>query len=121
MEVCGLKHQPTLPIDGRSFATLLKDGASLSTPPRFWQWNRHEPNYTHNAAMRDGPWKLVKPFVTKDKIKGDSDAPLQLYNLDNDPAEAVDLATQQPDRLKTMREALDAWSREVEKDRNRTP
>lgn len=121
MEVCGLKHQPPLPIDGRSFATLLKDGATLSTPPRFWQWNRHEPNYTHNAAMRDGPWKLVKPFVTKDKIEGDSDAPLQLYNLDNDPAEAVDLATQQPVRLRTMREALDAWSRDVEKDRNRTP
>ncbi|MEZ5384964.1 MAG: arylsulfatase [Prosthecobacter sp.] len=121
MEVCGLKYQPTLPIDGRSFATLLKDGAPLSTPPRFWQWNRHEPNYTHNAAMRDGPWKLVKPFVTKDKIEGDSDAPLQLYNLDNDPTEAVDLATQQPDRLKTMREALDAWTRDVETDRNRTP
>ena len=68
--------------------------------------------------MLDGPWKLVKPFVTKNMIKGDSDAPHQLYNLDNDPAEAADLATQHPDRLKTMREALDAWSREVENDRN---
>ena len=121
MDVCGLKHQPALPLDGRSFAALLKDGGSISTPPRFWQWNRHEPNYTHNAAMLDGPWKLVKPFVTKNMIKGDSDAPHQLYNLDNDPAEAADLATQYPDRLKTMREALDAWSREVENDRNRTP
>ena len=121
MDVCGLKHQPALPLDGRSFAALLKDGGSISTPPRFWQWNRHEPNYTHNAAMRDGPWKLVKPFVIKNKIKGDSDAPHQLYNLDNDPAEAVNLATQHPDRLKTMREALDAWSREVEKDRSRAP
>ena len=121
MDVCGLKHQPALPLDGRSFASLLKDGGRISTPPRFWQWNRHEPNYTHNAAMRDGPWKLVKPFVTKNMIKGDSDAPHQLYNLDNDPAEAADLATQYPDRLKTMREALDAWSREIENDRNRTP
>lgn len=121
MDVFGLKHQPALPLDGHSFAALLKDGGSISTPPRFWQWNRHEPNYTHNAAMLDGPWKLVKPFVTKNMIKGDSDAPHQLYNLDNDPAEAADLATQHPDRLKTMREALDAWSREVENDRNRTP
>ncbi|HBJ86887.1 MAG TPA: arylsulfatase [Verrucomicrobiales bacterium] len=119
VELCGLKHTPKPPLDGRSFAGLLKTGADFATPVRFWQWNRQEPNHTHNAAMRDGPWKLVKPFVTKNKIAGDSDLPHALYHLDNDPAEAADLATQQPERLKTMREALDTWSREVERDRTR--
>ncbi|MCP5559167.1 MAG: arylsulfatase [Verrucomicrobiaceae bacterium] len=121
MEVCGLKHTPSLPLDGRSCAALLKTGGTFDSPPRFWQWNRHEPNYSHNAAMRDGPWKLVKPFVTKDKIKGDSDAPLQLFDVETDPSETNDLAKTQPERVQVMREALDAWSREVERDRNRTP
>ncbi len=119
VEVCGLKHTPALPLDGRSFVALLKKDGSFASPQRFWQWNRHEPNYTHNAAMRDGPWKLVKPFVTKDKIKGDSDAPLQLFNLDSDPTESTDRAAKEPERLKNMRESLNHWSREVERDRTR--
>ncbi len=121
VEVCRLKYTPALPLDGRSFAALLKEGGTFVAPQRFWQWNRHEPNYTHNAALRDGPWKLVKPFVTKDKIKGDSDAPLQLFDVEDDPSETNDLANTQPERVQAMREALDAWSREVERDRNRMP
>ena len=27
----------------------------------FWQWSRGVPTLTHNAAMRDGFWKLVIP------------------------------------------------------------
>ena len=119
VEVCGLKHTPALPLDGRSFASLLKEGGSFASSQRFWQWNRHEPNHTHNAAMRDGPWKLVKPFVTKNKISGNSDAPYELFNLDNDPAEATNLAAQEPKRLEAMRESLHQWSRMVERDRAR--
>ncbi len=119
VELCGLKDEPRLPLDGRSFAALLRGGALPPAPPRFWQWNRHEPNHTHNAAMRDGPWKLVKPFVTKNSIDGDSAAPYELFNLDNDPTEASNLVTQEPKRLETMRESLHQWSREVERDRSR--
>jgi arylsulfatase A-like enzyme len=119
VEICRLKHTPQLPLDGRSFAPRLRGDDQLAAAPRFWQWNRHEPNPTHNAAMRDGPWKLVKPFVTKNKITGDSDAPYALYHLDNDPAEAADLATKHPDRVQTMRAALESWSRAVDIDRAR--
>jgi len=119
LEVCGLQFKPRLPLDGRSFAGLLSDAPAFTTSTRFWQWNRHEPNHTHNAAMRDGPWKLVKPFVTKNKIAGDSEAPHQLYRLDTDPTESTDLADLYPKRLATMRQALDRWSREVERDRHR--
>jgi arylsulfatase A-like enzyme len=121
VELCGLRHEPQLPLDGRSFAPLVTGQGTPAAAPHFWQWNRHEPNYTHNAALRDGPWKLVKPYVTRNKIAGDSDAPHALYHLDDDPQEATDLAAKHPDRLKAMRDALDAWSREVEQDRQRTP
>jgi arylsulfatase A len=119
VEVCGLQHQPKLPLDGRSFASLLTGKGTPLTGTRFWQWNRAEPNYTHNAAMRDGPWKLVKPFVTKNKITGDSHAPHVLYHLDDDPRETTDLAGNHPSRLEAMRDSLDEWLREVERDRIR--
>lgn len=119
VELCGLHHAPTLPLDGRSFAGLLRGGEAAPPEPRFWQWNRHEPNHTHNAAMRDGPWKLVKPFVTKNKIDGDSNAPHALYRLDADPSESTDLAARHPERVQQMRASLEAWSRDVEKDRQR--
>jgi arylsulfatase A len=71
--------------------------------------------------MRDGPWKLVKPYVTKNKIAGNSDAPHELYHLEDDPHEATDLAAKHHERLRTMRDALDAWCHEVENDRRRQP
>jgi arylsulfatase A-like enzyme len=121
VEVCGLQHQPRLPLDGLSFAALLTGKGMPLVGTRFWQWNRSEPNYTHNAAMRDGPWKLVKPFVTQNKIAGDSHAPYALYHLDDDPREATDLAAKHPERLKSMRDALEAWCRDVERERTRQP
>ncbi len=119
VELCGLNHAPKLPLDGRSFASLLTEGTAPEPRPLFWQWNRHEPNHTHNAALRDGPWKLVKPYVTKNKIEGDSDLPHALYHLDDDPAETTDLAARHPDRVQTMRATLEAWSHDVELDRIR--
>ncbi len=119
VEVCGLRFEPKLPIDGRSFAPLLMEVNAPAPHPLFWQWNRHEPNYTHNAALRDGPWKLIRPYVTKNQIKDDSDLPHALYNLDDDPAETNDLTAQQPGRVQAMSAALDAWCREVEQERLR--
>ncbi len=121
VDYCGILHEPKKPLDGCSFAPLLAGFAARESPPRFWQWNRQAPNYTHNAALRDGPWKLVRPFLTKDNIAGDSSAPDELYHLDNDPGEANDLAARHPDRANAMRERLDAWSRDVERERTRTP
>ena len=60
IDACGLKAPDNLSIDGASFRAVLHGGKSAPPTPRFWQWNRHLPRYSHNAAMRDGPWKLVK-------------------------------------------------------------
>lgn len=119
VDLCGLRHEPRLPLDGVSFAPLLTGGGARVERPLFWQWNRHEPDYSHNAALRDGPWKLVKPYVTKNKLTGGSDLPHALYHLENDPAETTDLATREPERVEAMRRALEGWSAEVERDRRR--
>lgn len=121
VELTDSKYTPVNPLDGRSFASQLTGNAVKieTTTTRFWQWNRGVPNYTHNAAMRDGDWKLVRPFVTRDFNPADStEAPL-LFNLADDPLETHNLAQRHTDRLKQMNDALRKWSQAVEADRTR--
>jgi arylsulfatase A-like enzyme len=79
MELCALYYDPGQPLDGQSFAALFDDPSRFVGQSRCWQWNRSLPNYSHNAAVRSGPWKLLKPFVTKNKIAGNSSLPWQLF------------------------------------------
>lgn len=121
LELCSLKNGMVKKLDGVSLVPLLTGQGNFVPPMRFWQWNRAHPNYTHNAAMRDGPWKLMKPFVTQNRIQGDAPDAAALYHLGVDPQESANLAEQHPERVKKMKATLETWSREVEADRTRTP
>lgn len=109
-----------LRLDGISHASPLLGGDPIGASPRFWQWNRWQPRYSHNAAMRDGVWKLVRPYVTRNIPEGPSDAAPQLFRLDRDPQEGLDLADQYPERVEAMAGALQSWSESVERDRVRS-
>jgi arylsulfatase A len=54
---------PDLPLDGINVLPALQGNANFLSPVRFWQWNRYQPTLASNAAMRDGPWKLVRPVL----------------------------------------------------------
>ena len=81
-----MKHE----IDGRSFLPRLL-GRSQAWPDRYLVWVRREGNRRYQGrayyAIRFGPWKLLQnsPFE-----------PMQLYNLDDDPAEQQPLAANHP-------------------------
>ncbi len=107
------------PIDGASFLSVLTGEKDRMEVPRFWQWSRGVPNYTHNAALREGSWKLVLPYVTRAQNPPDSREKPALYHLGTDPSEAVDLAEQHPERATQMTERLRALMREVEAERQR--
>ncbi|MCS7468915.1 arylsulfatase [Stieleria sp. ICT_E10.1] len=121
MDLCGLKLPPTLELDGVSLAGLLAGNGDDTELPgqRYWQWNRTEPLYSHNAAMRQGKWKLVRPYVTRGVPKGQSKRPPALYDLAADPSESRDVAAQHPERVSRMNDSLEAWSQSVEQDRTR--
>lgn len=122
VDLCDLpfpEEREKLPLDGVSFRSVLEGEEFAAPTHRFWQWNRWKPLYSHNAAMRDGRWKLVRPFVTKNLPKGPSNLPPMLFDLETDPAEANDLAPDHPDRARTMNAALEAWTAEIEQDRTR--
>lgn len=121
LDLCGIVDPQSKQRDGKSFAALLGDRSSSWQPParRFWQWNRGQPNYTHNAAVREGDWKLMRPFITRNANPADSALPPVLFHLADDPTEAKNLAGEYPERSARMNALLTQWSQSVEKDRTR--
>ncbi len=112
-----LTHQNSL--DGESFLPVLQDSTSPFAPIRFWQWNRGNPNYTHNAAIRDGRFKLVRPYVTRSDKISDSTLPPSLYDLETDPTESEDVSHRYPAVTSRLAGQLQSWTVDIENDRTR--
>ncbi|GJM33590.1 MAG: arylsulfatase [Saprospiraceae bacterium] len=112
--MCQLNLPGDLALDGGSFAGLLFDKHTQLPQYRYWQWNRGVPYYSHNAAMLEGDWKLVRPYVMRNVPLGESVEKPVLYNLKNDPQEKTDLSAQESDRYHTMLVKLEEWCRRVE-------
>ncbi|OYW76572.1 MAG: arylsulfatase [Verrucomicrobia bacterium 12-59-8] len=84
--------QPIQPKEGMSLIPVFQ-GQQQSTRSIFWE---HEGNRAHRA----GPWKLV---AKENKL-------WELYNIDQDRAELHDLAADEPERVKSMTAAWEAWA-----------
>ena len=70
----------------------------------------HQELYWHKlwfSAMRDGAWKLIH-------VK---DYGYALYDLSSDPNESRNLATQDPERVDSMRKRLEGWKAKMESPR----
>jgi arylsulfatase A len=119
IELCELETPQRLKLDGVSFASVLRGKQSRESVPRYWQWNRGQPRYSHNAAVRQGNWKLVRPFVTRNLPKSDSTLPPLLFDLSADPGEPTDVSQQHPERVRQMQDLLKSWCRDVEQSRQR--
>lgn len=104
LDMAGLPLRPKQHVDGVSLAPLL-DGKPLDRGPLFW----HYPHYgnqggTPSAAVRDGDWKLIHFF---------EDHRLELYNLKDDIGEKHNLATEEPQKVKELRQKLIKWLNET--------
>jgi arylsulfatase len=98
LDLTGTEYPATL--DGHAIAPL--EGQSLvpaftgelpARGPMFWE---HE----GNAAVRIGPWKLVRNYPQA----------WELYDLDADRTELHDIAAQHPQRVADMAAQYDAWA-----------
>jgi arylsulfatase A-like enzyme len=91
-EFAGQKIQPLV---GRSLVPVLRGG---DLPPDRWLfWEQY-----NNKAVRHGRWKAVQP--------AEPNSPWELYDLAADPTELDDLATAQPEKLRTLTAAWDQWA-----------
>ena len=89
------------PTEGESFAKILRQDAGQASWTRsgmvFWEHMGHR-------AVRSGNWKIV------------SDQPVggwNLYDMEHDRTETVDLGPQHPDVLQQLSDAYDAWKTRV--------
>ena len=84
-------------VDGVDLTSLLLEGARPAPRPLYWQNQNRKV-----AAARDGRYKLVvRPQGT------------MLFDMVKDPGEKMDLASEYPDRVATLRAALKSWRADV--------
>lgn len=131
--------------DGMDILPALQGVARHLPTQRFWQYNRYDPVPHCNGAMRDGPWKLYWPRISEAMAKLPEDnAPYrenfekphtlmsvanpkvvrelsdpslpELYQLEDDPEEAHNLAQEKPERVTRMMRAYETWFETVVRD-----
>lgn len=90
-----IEHQ----IDGLSLLPTLT-GEGQQEKHRYLYWEFHEQG--GKQAVRKGKWKAVRLDV-----KNNPNAPIELYNLEQDPAERSDIALQHPDIVNEMSAIMD--------------
>lgn len=83
-------------LDGVSLIPTWQRGEPIAERTLFWQADDMK-------AVRQGPWKLVIQH----------DQPAELYHLPTDLGERKNLATREPQRLRDLLSALDAWQTQV--------
>lgn len=76
-------------VDGISIVPLLK-GKSLPKPHEYFYWEFHE--FGGRQAVRYGKWKGVRL-----NVNANDDAPIELYDVEKDIAEANNVAVAHPD------------------------
>ncbi len=63
LQLAGIAPGAGPALDGHDVGAVLLGDHLQAAPRRFWQWNFYRPCIGTNAAMRDGPWKLIRPTI----------------------------------------------------------
>jgi len=90
-------EEPDRPLDGHDLLPFLTGEVEESPRERYYYFLRGT-----LEAMREGRWKL--------RVAGDT---TQLFNLQSDPAERFNRAADHPQRVRAMREQMEAFAEEV--------
>ncbi|MGB0372453.1 MAG: sulfatase [Opitutales bacterium] len=112
----GEPEQINSEIDGESFVSVLDGSGALKRDALFW----HSPQLGKDSGIiapagvvRMGPWKLVSFY-------GNTQAP-ELYNLEKDQAEKMNLARRYPERVDRMQRMLEKHLDDTEAQRVTLP
>jgi len=108
LAACGLK--PTADMQGLN---AMDDAAVTAREAIFGEIFEHDIEHMTDPApslkwrwVIDGDWKLIVPYAERKAMKN---APVELYNLAEDPHEEKNLASKHPDKVADLTKKLDAW------------
>ncbi len=110
LDMAGASKPAEQTLDGESLVPLLAQSGELERDAIYW----HYPHYHHSSpagAIRQGRWKLIEFY---------DDGRLELYDLENDIGEQVNLAERDSARAQTMQRNLAAWRESVGAEMPRT-
>lgn len=108
LEMTGLDGDSThnTDVDGLSLVPLLKEpDADLGRDTLYWHYPHYYQTTTPVSAIRRGKWKLLEYF---------EDGHVELYDLDSDIGENVNLSEKMPGRAAELRRELDEWRKQVD-------
>ena len=109
LEIAGISALPEN-IDGKSLVPAMKDPDAEIHRELFW----HFPHY-HNGppggAVRSGNWKLIEWY--ENSLLETGKPAYELYNLDNDISESVNLADSMKTLTMKLSGKLQAWRKDV--------
>jgi arylsulfatase A-like enzyme len=99
--LCGVKKTTTQKLDGVSLMPILKNGNVKKQRTLFW----HYPHYGNQgggpaSCIMRGDWKLIYWY---------DQAQYELFNIARDLGEKVNLASQEKERVLSMKKELDLW------------
>ena len=112
LDLCGVTKPALARFDGVSLSPLLKaEREQLADRTLFFQWHRGEAPEAYRAfAARSRRYKLVQ-------AAGQNDGPwsptFKLYDLQHDPFETKDLAAEKPEIVAQLKQAYEAWFKDV--------
>lgn len=93
------------PVDGSSLVPIITGRSQLTERNLYWHFpHYHGSGSVPSSAIRSGPWKLIYFY---------EDNSSELYNLDNDPEESVNLAPNHPDIANGLLSDLKTWLSKV--------
>ena len=99
--LAGPEESDSKHFDGVDLSKLLLGKAPVPVRTLFWRFNNSYTS-THARSVREGKWKYVL----------EKDIPY-LFDLEKDPAEEQNLASDYPDRVRDMDDAFLAWEKKV--------
>jgi uncharacterized sulfatase len=108
LEMTGVKDVPEN-LDGKSFVSVLQNPDNEIHQNLFW----HFPHYHRGSGMipggavRSGNWKLIEWY--EKSLRDEGDLAFELYNLENDVGEKVNLADSLPDMTRRLSGQLHKW------------
>ncbi|MDP4938931.1 MAG: sulfatase-like hydrolase/transferase [Verrucomicrobiales bacterium] len=106
LSLAGVSAPPGLELDGVDLSGLLLRGESPAPRPLYWASLGN--NGARSEAMREGPWKLVvqHPRAAPGSCENER---VELYRLDLDPSETVDLSAAEAEITAAMLARLKSW------------